>query len=82
MRAMAYAIETPPGRRDTRKGETMENHTERSRPTMHSALQKGCARWTPILPPPAVPAQKAEGGNEAKRDPVADSRHAVETPSE
>ena len=27
-------------------------------------------------------AQKAEGGNEAKRDPVADPRHAVETPGE
>ena len=82
MRAMAYAIETPPGQLDTRKGETMEKNTERRPAMMHSALQKGCARWTPILPPSTVPAQKTGGDGKAVRDPVADPRHAVETPSE
>jgi hypothetical protein len=61
----------------------MENHTQRSRPTLHSALQAGCVRWAPILGAPAAPAQKPDGAGKAARDPVAaEPRHIVEMQEE
>lgn len=56
----------------------MENHTQRPRPTLHSALQDGCTHWTPILGSAAVPVRKTDGNGKAARDPIAEPRHAVE----